>query len=94
MNLNKMSKKDFENIEYVPERLLLSWELEELNYDSIILIPLNAIHESDYRYCKFLFVKDNEFICQMRYDVINISSFNFGIDCLNKSKYIRLLKRG
>lgn len=67
MDVNQMTRKEFEALEH------RKWD-EEIDCDSIIVLPMRRMHDSGYRCMDFVAVKDGEPICLLSggSDVIHI----------------------
>lgn len=87
--LNEMTKKEFEAVPY----------LDEGNYtfNSFILLPTRKVHESGYSMFNAILLMGNTILGKIAdYDVVNLEINDkeyLGIDCLKKSKLIRIWSR-
>ena len=80
MNVNEMTRKELEQLEH------RKWN-EEVEFDSLIILPGNKLHDSGYRCMDFVAVTNNEPICLLSgcSDVIHIDGIGgFGKGWLNK----------
>jgi len=75
VDIEKMSRREFESL---PHR---KWD-EEIDCDSIIILPSRRLHDSGYRCMDFVAVKDNEPFCLLSdcSDVIHVDGIGgYGI---------------
>lgn len=89
--INKMTRKDFMSVPVID-----NWHEQEI--DSIILVPDKHVHDSGYSYFTVILCNNLRPVERLRtYDTLSIYSIfenqRFRIDCLNKSKCIRIIFR-
>lgn len=88
MDINQMTRKQFEELPYVDE-------FKDIDVDSIVLLPSRKHHDSGFNYYNVILCNKWEAIGKCpRYDTFSImmeSNFNkVGIDCLRGSGLIRI----
>lgn len=88
MDINKMTRKQFEDLPYLTG-------YESIDIDSIVLLPTRRKDSSGYRIYEVIACLDNKAICRLYgYDTFSIimdSSWNrVGIDCLMASGLMRI----
>jgi hypothetical protein len=92
MNINEMTKKQFKELDILNEDIT--------DFDSIVLLPTNELHDSGYNYYYIIpCLRDKPLGKLEAYDTfriwINEKFYSCGIDCLRKSSLMRIfVQRG
>jgi len=82
MNINKMTKKEFESF---PVR---KWN-EDIKFNSIVILPSRRLHDSGYRLMDFVAIRAGKVICRLSgcSDVIHVDGIGgFGYNWNEKYK--------
>ena len=85
MNINEMTRKQFEDLAYVCDNI-------SFKADSVILLPTNRKHRSGFNYFIPILCYKGEVLGKIKgFDFFNIMNCRrVIIDCLHKSKLIRV----
>lgn len=80
-NINQWTKKDFLSLREI------EWNEDIGEFNSLVILPTNHVHDSGFRQMDFVAVKDNEPICRISgcSDVIHIDGIGvLGLDWQKK----------
>jgi hypothetical protein len=86
MNINEMTKKQFEELDILDEDIT--------DFNSIVLLPTRLKHDSGYNYYSIIPCLNDKPLGKLRlYDTFSIMTYksnHCGIDCLRKSSLMRI----
>ncbi len=95
-SINEMTRKDFDALPYRKGQGLNEYG----PFDSLVILPRRAMHDSGYRCMDFVAVKNRKPVCRLSgcSDVIHIGGIsnmrgipsNYNVDCLPKSGLLHL----
>lgn len=81
-DVNEMTREEFEAIPYIDD-----WQYEAEDFDSLVILPTEDIHDSDFRCMAFIVCRKGEPICKVGggSDVIHIDGIGgYGYDWLRR----------